>query len=189
TGALGGGARHVDKIARAIYDELYADLSVKKQRRIRRIQMTELKWRYDHEMLRVYSTNCRTTVSLKVPIDATPNDDELICAPCMSVLKEKGFKNTLRVPLKNENNLIYTNQIYLHEGLVQYYARVKGLQGIFQAQKPLVHYVSGVLDGSIENDVFSGLLDALAKEHDKIIRGVGMQNFQYLPAYDEFLHI
>lgn len=38
-------------------------------------------------------------------------------------------------------------------------------------------------------DVFTGLVEAMVTKVSREERGVGMQNMQYNPAYDEFVHI
>lgn len=48
----------------------------------------------------------------------------------------------------------------------------------------------GVLSGKYDDtNVFGGLVQAMMSKLDRDERGVGMQNFQYPPAYDEFMHI
>ncbi|KAJ8089779.1 hypothetical protein PM082_018355 [Marasmius tenuissimus] len=51
-------------------------------------------------------------------------------------------------------------------------------------------FAEGILQGKLENDeVFFGLVRAMAQKIDRKERGVGMQNIQYAPAWDEFIHI
>lgn len=38
-------------------------------------------------------------------------------------------------------------------------------------------------------EVFLGLVHAMVQKNDRDSRGVGMQNFLYAPAWDEFVHI
>lgn len=50
-------------------------------------------------------------------------------------------------------------------------------------------YALNVLDGQYDNnDIFTGLVDAMTMKTDREKRGVGMQNFPYPPAFDEFMH-
>lgn len=37
--------------------------------------------------------------------------------------------------------------------------------------------------------MFNGLLEAMVQKHDREDRGIGLQNFKYAPAWDEFCHI
>ena len=38
-------------------------------------------------------------------------------------------------------------------------------------------------------EVFTGLVEAMVSKVDREEQGVGLQNFHYLPVYDEFVHI
>lgn len=55
---------------------------------------------------------------------------------------------------------------------------------------PCVRYAVAVLSGKYnDTNVFGSLLQAIMSKLDREERGVGMQNFKYPPAYDEFMHI
>lgn len=45
------------------------------------------------------------------------------------------------------------------------------------------------MSGKYDDQVFSGLVEAVVQKHDREERGVGMQNFRYAPAWDELCHI
>jgi hypothetical protein len=45
-----------------------------------------------------------------------------------------------------------------------------------------------VLSGQYNDKVFSGLIHAMVAKLDRDERSVGMQNFRYAPAWDEFCH-
>ena len=53
-----------------------------------------------------------------------------------------------------------------------------------------VRYALGVLTGKYKSHkVFTGLVDAMVNARDREERGVGLQNFEYTPALDEFAYI
>ena len=52
-----------------------------------------------------------------------------------------------------------------------------------------IRYAEAVLSGRVENNVFNGLLEAMCTDLSKAERGVGLQNFNYAPAWDELCHI
>ena len=52
-----------------------------------------------------------------------------------------------------------------------------------------MRYAEGALAGKYNNEVFIGLLQAIVTKADKEERGVGMQNFSYVPAWEELCHI
>lgn len=54
---------------------------------------------------------------------------------------------------------------------------------------PYVRYAQGALQGKYDNEVFNGLVEAMVTKADREERGVGMQNFKYAPAYDEFSNL
>jgi len=55
---------------------------------------------------------------------------------------------------------------------------------------PFVRFAEGALKGKYNDfEVFTGLVKAMVTKVDKEERGVGMQNFTYAPAWDEFVHI
>jgi len=55
---------------------------------------------------------------------------------------------------------------------------------------PCVKFAKGVLSGKYKDlKVFTGLVEAMVSKTDREERGIGMQNFHYPPAYDEFIHI
>ena len=49
--------------------------------------------------------------------------------------------------------------------------------------------MQGILSGKYDNKVFEGLIEAVVTKNDCEEHGVGMQNFQYAPAWDEICHI
>lgn len=46
---------------------------------------------------------------------------------------------------------------------------------------PFLYFVLGMLRGEYEGEVFSSIFEAISIKVDKERRGVGMQNFHYLP--------
>ncbi len=55
---------------------------------------------------------------------------------------------------------------------------------------PCIRFAEGVLAGKYRDlSVFTGLVEAMVMKVDRTERGVGLQNFHYAPAWDEFCHI
>lgn len=55
---------------------------------------------------------------------------------------------------------------------------------------PCIKFAKGVLPGKFKDlKVFLGLVEAIVSKMDREDQGVGMQNFSYPPAYDEFIHV
>ncbi|KAJ7827971.1 hypothetical protein B0H14DRAFT_3719732 [Mycena olivaceomarginata] len=184
TGALGGGSRSVFKIAMERFHKAFSALTEKRQKEVRDVQYHEQKWRNDHANLRIFSTACEKMVPA-----ATPRT--LPCHPCVTLLSRKSLKRALdkKGPAKPEN-YIYTNEQFRNQLLGEIYGRTIGLKDIIEQPNakttPCVRYAQGALSGKYNNDVFNGLVEAMVTKADKEERGVGMQNFKYAPAYEEF---
>ncbi|KAJ7909891.1 hypothetical protein B0H13DRAFT_1616161 [Mycena leptocephala] len=187
TGATGGGSRSVFKIAKEKFKKAYSALTKGRQKEVRDTQYHEQKWRNDHANLRIFSTSCEKTVPA-----ATPRP--LPCPPCTALLPRKSFRRALRKkgPAKPEN-YIFTNQQFRNQVLGELYARIIGLKDIIEhpdaKTTPCIRYAQGVLSGKYNNEVFNGLVEAMVTKTDRDERGVGMQNFKYAPAYDEFCNV
>ena len=63
TGALGGGARSVTKIARQKFRKLFSRLSPKCKREVLDAQIQEHKWQNDHKNNRIFSSDCLQEIS------------------------------------------------------------------------------------------------------------------------------
>ena len=53
---------------------------------------------------------------------------------------------------------------------------------------PFIHLVLGLLRGEYEGSHFAAIFQAFVTKEDKKRRGVGMQNFSYLPALRNLVH-
>jgi hypothetical protein len=116
----------------------------------------------------------------------------------------------LAKPLPAPGNYKYLNTKYKNEQLGILYAKSEGLEALLSdkvnhlrhtatlnthvgrqnAKNSLcVRYAQGVLEGKYQdNKIFTGLVEAMVLARDRQERGVGMQNFEYTPALDEFAH-
>ena len=55
---------------------------------------------------------------------------------------------------------------------------------------PFIRFAQTAIQGKYDDSpVFMGPVRAMVSKVDKEERGVGMQNFRYSPAWDEFVHI
>ncbi|KAJ6600652.1 hypothetical protein B0H10DRAFT_2230919 [Mycena sp. CBHHK59/15] len=182
TGAPGGGARSVMKIAMAKFGKVFSVLNKRDKKEVLDTQYHEHAWRNDHANLRVFSTKCRTTVRASHP-------RTLPCKSCSAVLSKKAFKKALKKDAPAPENYIYVNKKYRNKALGDLYARTIGLQDIIEASDakntPCIRYAQGALEGKYNDQVFSGLVEAMETKIDREERGVGMQNFDHAPAWDE----
>ena len=59
-----------------------------------------------------------------------------------------------------------------------------------EEESPLLRFAKGAMKGEYDDhQVFLGLVHAMVQKVDREKRGVGMQNFLYAPAWEEFTHI
>ncbi|KAF9488749.1 hypothetical protein BDN71DRAFT_1435913 [Pleurotus eryngii] len=116
------------------------------------------------------------------------------CTKCLSLHRHSRFQKALSVPLPNEKDFIHLNQQYRGQVIGEIYAWSIGLKDLVEMSDakntPCIKYAQGVLLGQFKNfGVFTGLVEAMVTKANKLGRGVGMQNFQYAPAWDEFCRL
>ncbi|KAF8221240.1 hypothetical protein L208DRAFT_1329136, partial [Tricholoma matsutake] len=93
--------------------------------------------------------------------------------------------NAFQKPTPPDENYKYVNYKYRNKSLAVLYGCNAGVE-----ETPLLKYTQGVLAGKYKGDnLFASVLQAMVLKHDKQERGVGMQNFQYMPDLIEFAHI
>ncbi|KAF8166954.1 hypothetical protein BJ912DRAFT_1149772 [Pholiota molesta] len=171
---------------------MFSKLKKKKdKKRVLDTQMAEWTWKNDHGNLRVFSVSCQQNVIDTSPARLRP------CSDCTQVFKSKLFKNALRRPTPKDENFIYTNHRYRSHGLGKIYARTVGVKAILEHPNPMlnpyIRFAEGAINpdkkDSYNNEVFNGLVEAMVQKFDREERGVGKQNFQYAPAWEEMCHI
>ncbi|KAL0563690.1 hypothetical protein V5O48_018374, partial [Marasmius crinis-equi] len=99
----------------------------------------------------------------------------------------------LRKPTPLASNYKYINKMYRNQILGEQYATVKGLKELIEADtktSPFQRFSVWAIEGKFDNHkVFLGLVEAMMQKVDQEEHGVGMQNFAYAPAWDEFSQI
>ncbi|THU91799.1 hypothetical protein K435DRAFT_580168, partial [Dendrothele bispora CBS 962.96] len=187
TAAPGGGSRSITKIAKELFGKLFRNLCHNDREMVLNAQYHERRWTNDHQSLRILSTDC---IHLS---HGTKDGRVLPCAKCLSLSKDRVFKKALSVPMPTEENYKYTNRYFRNQILGDHYVNVKGLKTLIEAAdggSPFVEFALGALSGKYDgHEVFLGLVRAMVQKVDRDERGVGMQNFLYAPAWDEFVHI
>ncbi|KAI1783947.1 hypothetical protein LXA43DRAFT_902571 [Ganoderma leucocontextum] len=187
-GALGGGARSVSVISHEQFGQRFRDLSKRAKREVNTIQRHEWVWRNEHDVGKIFADACEKFVSVPPEVELAPP-----CERCHGLLSSKAFQHLLRIPIPRDDNMKFVNKGYQHKELVKLYGKVKGLREILEhpdpKRSPFIQFTLSALDGSFQDHIFTGLVEAVMVKKDKLERGVGMQNFKFAPAYDEFLHI
>ncbi|KAJ7292486.1 hypothetical protein C8J57DRAFT_1456964 [Mycena rebaudengoi] len=187
SGALGGGSRSVYRIAQDLFHVAFSALNKRKKDEVLDVQQHEQKWRNDHANLRVFSTDCRKTAELEAKSQPLP------CSSCSKLLSNRAFRTAVNKEPPADGSYIYVNERFRNQALGEMYARTIGLKDIIEAPDakttPCIRYAQGALQGKYDDKVFSGLVEAMVTKLDREERGVGMQNFTYAPAYDEFCNV
>ncbi|PPQ86485.1 hypothetical protein CVT25_007555, partial [Psilocybe cyanescens] len=187
TSATGGGGKLLYDIAKERYKKVFSKLGAREKEQVVSIQGHGHQWKNDHKRLKIFSTSCEKNIPNRTPNQTPP------CTSCSLILSLKSFKEVLRKPPPLPGKEIYTNKLYRNETLGQIYARHIGLKEIIESpdakNTPCVRYTLGVLSGKFNHEVLSGLIEAIMQKQNRVERGVGMQNFAYAPAWDEFSHL
>ncbi|TDL15221.1 hypothetical protein BD410DRAFT_809111 [Rickenella mellea] len=186
TGAPGGGATSITKIALTKYKKLYSKLTARRKKKVDLLQYHEQKWRNEHDLNCVFAAACHKTFS---PV----GKDEKLCPACTDVLKSNKFRNACRLKPPDADDMKYMNYKFRNKRLGELYARTAGLQELVEMKDAkdaiCVRFAIGVVQGKYKNrEVFTGLVKAMVVVQERQERGVGMQNFEYAPALDEFAH-
>ena len=97
TGAGGGGSPSITSIAKDLYGKAHWRLSPSHKRQVLVAQMHEWKWRNDHRIEVIFSTNCtKEALTLHLPKPNLKNTSQpQPCGPCQSLLQLKSFKNAV----------------------------------------------------------------------------------------------
>ncbi|KAF8579702.1 hypothetical protein K439DRAFT_1235256, partial [Ramaria rubella] len=205
TGASGGGSASVSNIYDTLFKKPFCDLNKKQKATVKERQRCSNRWRNDtiHEC--VYSVAC------KMEVVAFSENDVQMCTACKEVYHSKGFRNAIAKPMPCNENFKFLNQEYWNKTLGQFFVKTQGLLTLFegdvsgssQSYSLQIHtsahqnkdsiparFIRAVLNGDFKGQpVFMGMVEAMCNKNVCEQRGLGMQNFQYTLAYDEFCHL
>ena len=125
--AQGGGSQLVTVTTKELFgrNATYAELSDKHKMQVDTARVHDSKWHNDHAARCVYSTVCKKTVSFSLPGP---------CPSCLAALKLKAFRNTLSIPLPDNDKYKYNNHEYQGKSHIDLYAKCSGLHGIIEAE-------------------------------------------------------
>lgn len=128
TGADGGGARSVTAIATELFGEMYSDLSKWQQTRVDTKQMHEWTFRLDRKHVTIYSTACEKSVMV-----SEESQGPHACPTCLRMLqKDTQLKSAMRQAMPKDENFKHLNEKYCGKADSERYAKVRGLQSLFE---------------------------------------------------------
>ncbi|KAL5521769.1 MARS2_1 [Sanghuangporus sanghuang] len=190
--ALGGGGRSKISIAKEWFGKTYGDLNKRRKRQIDKIYEDSWAWVVKHQYDAVFSTSCKKFLTIRGTSTSEDEYSDRTCGHCLSLLHNKVFRDIISTPEPQPSNLKFVNRAYLHEALGVKFVKCKGVNELLNPKdknvRLIVRYAQGVAEGKFkEHNVFTGLVDAVLQRLDREARGKKMTNFQYTPAFDEFI--
>ncbi|KAJ3770857.1 hypothetical protein FB446DRAFT_646265 [Lentinula raphanica] len=192
--ASGGGASSASRTALKLFNKPYRKLTSAQKDEVSLQQLQDFRWRNDHLHLCIFSTSC-SKYARETSIAADGTVTVIPCPECLSLLSLKEFKNLLRKPIPTDANYKYMNRAFYNKVVGKIFGKKLGLQELIETsqndkQSVFLKFAQGAVEGKYKDDeVFLGLVHAMVNKIDRKDRGVGMQNFTYTPAWDEFAHI
>ncbi|KAJ8085469.1 hypothetical protein PM082_004285 [Marasmius tenuissimus] len=182
SGARGGGAPSLYKIAKNLYQKPFSEISTAKWKHCLDVQEHALAWLNQHTHLRIFHHNCLKEV---------PNNRSgriLPCFNCLSLRKDPRFLAVLRKKTPYEQNIRFTNFRWRNELIGHLHLKTVGMKDLIEAidqkHSPLVRFTMGMLNGKYRDEHLAGLIEALVIRRDREQRGVGLQGIQYPPAWE-----
>ncbi|KAJ3811790.1 hypothetical protein F5876DRAFT_38830 [Lentinula aff. lateritia] len=187
-GYSGGGGRSITEISKELYCQPFSALEESQRRQVIITQELTHTWVNKHHLTppTIYSHVCTKEIKDTSPQPLLP------CIECHAIYKSCIFKNAICHPKPLDENFIHTNHQYRPAFLGKIYARSIGVRELLEEKSkntPFVQYSLGLLQGKYDDEVFEGLTRAILTKYDKEEWGVGMQNFRYSPAYEDFMNI
>lgn len=193
TMAAGGGARSVVVLAKKRYGVTFSKLRRAVKRLILDLQTAEHRWRNNHWRERVFASSCLGTISFLGNIVSVRI---LPCANCNALFQDRHFRRALKRDACEDSNSKFINHRFrIGPLLATKYRKTVGLRELLQAAKSdtesvLLRYASGVVDGKYpDNKLLAGLIESFTNVEEHKKKGKGMQNFQYPPEWDKFMHL
>lgn len=202
----GAGSISLQKVTKQLYGDMkYSELTEEQKATVAVTQSHLRTWTINRELQVIFSANCTKF------IEQNQRPPTTICSNCEKVARSEAFGRSLRVkpppleamkfiPIKYRNALADLGTKFAHiQGLSEL---LKDVSSAFFSstianamtdthQDPQtsvwVRFVRGVVGGEYNDKlVFLAMIQATIMAHDRGSRGVGLQNMQYQPIYEEF---
>ena len=205
----GAGSISPQKATEWVYgDAKYSELTDDQKKTVAVAQYHLRSWTINRQFQVVFSTTCMKSV------EQDQWSPKTICRNCEEVVKSDAFGRALRVgptsleamkfiPIKFRGPLVDLGTKFAHvRGLSELLLEVRSVVSSLTItpvmpntqQDPQtsiwVRFARGVVRGEYkDNLVFLGMIEATVMAHNRKSRGVGLQNMQYQPIYEEFAHM
>ncbi|KAJ7764023.1 hypothetical protein DFH07DRAFT_770673 [Mycena maculata] len=196
--STGAGARHINFYVKRLYEAARGIVSItdpelsEKERtkayqqqhldRARRIETSP-----QHSA--VVATHC--VVKFTVHSQRELDDPTLVCTPCETVYSSREFRNAINHNRdKTHAQMKCIPKIYSNPIQARLMAKYHGLEEFLGKRSDLNvfhRFAIAVAEGQFKNNqVFLGLVESTQLALERNVRGVGMQNFKYPPAFQEW---
>ena len=128
TGADGGGARSITKIADELFNKAYNKLTKHKKSQVDTAQMHEWSFRFDRLCMAIHSSKCKKVVAAP-EVDGGPHT----CCECLNMHNsDQRLKLGLQKPMPKPENFKYLDEQYQGKSTAERYAKTQGLLEIIQ---------------------------------------------------------
>lgn len=200
----GGGSRPKPVLAQAMFMKSCAELTTLERQAVARREFLEYKWVNKHAAGAVHSTACQRTVR-QPRLEMSTSIPEP-CDDCLSLLHVRVFQTALNRDMPREAVLKFVPKEYRCAELGEIYLQHRGVRELVEAVSAsilpfqycqlsslmqhaandvLVRFASGALDGRYQsNDVFIGLIKAMAAKADRLEHGKSLKNMKYDEQFD-----
>jgi len=121
TGADGGGAHSVTKIADDLFNQPYGELSERKKSQVDTAQMHEWSFHFDRLHMAIYFTKCKKVISAP-----EGSDGPHTCHKCIGMYNsDQRLKSGLRKPMPKPEHFKYLNEQYQGKSTAEHYAKTR----------------------------------------------------------------
>ncbi|KAF7371887.1 hypothetical protein MVEN_00046000 [Mycena venus] len=196
--SAGAGARHINVYVKQLYETArgivsITDSELSEQDRAKAYQQQRLDrtWRIETspQHAAVVATHC--LVQFTVRSQRELNDPTLVCTPCEAVYSSREFRNAINHNRdKTHAQMKCTPKIYSNPIQARLMAKYHGLEEFLGKRSDLNvfhRFAIAVGEGQFKNNqVFLGLVESTQLALERNVRGVGLQNFKYPPAFQEW---
>lgn len=117
----------------------YGNLSPKEKNDVRLSQRLQYLWRNENDLGKVFSTSCMKEVRTRTRDPVRP------CSQCLSLLKNKNFKQALKKEQPNNKNMKFMPKAWRDEKAAAKWGHITGLKPIMEAHQKARLYLLDLL--------------------------------------------
>lgn len=131
TPVAGAGGPTLDALTQLLYPmREFRNLTTRQKQEVRVAQRMRHRWKIFDDENTVFASACKGEVRITFgqnPASIAP------CSECEALLRDKGFKNALALPIVHPDNLKFTPKSLIGRAAIEKYGRISGLEVIINA--------------------------------------------------------